>query len=305
MEGAIAAAQKRQASLAFTLIELLVVIAIIAILAALLLPALNRAKSSAKRIGCANNLRQLRLASGLYANDNHGNFPPRNSLENWPAQLKPHYADLKILLCPSDRNAVGDSVATNVLPDLAPRSFLMNGFQDFYVLNGTVPGKGAAFAAINESAIVHPVETILFGEKQTLSAKYYLILDTDATRYLPDLEESRHGGSEGNSENKSGAANYAFGDGSVRVLRYGKSTCPINLWAITDAGRTNYAICHPSSIQPALRGSSTAFNRSFAAGRSVADRPEAAGWCWCHRRHRGCPARQTSPDERDSWRIRG
>ncbi len=97
---------------AFTLIELLVVIAIIAILAALLLPALAKAKSSAHAIACISNLRQLGLALNIYLPDNRDRLPVcAGYLPSQMPQLPPITTTLfsnqktnKVFACPADRD---------------------------------------------------------------------------------------------------------------------------------------------------------------------------------------------------------
>ena len=90
---------------AFTLIELLVVIAIIAILAALLLPALSKAKGEAQSIACMNNLRQLQLCFLLYTHDNNDRFPPNHSVYDITTGAPIPGLDLRLTWCPGNTRA--------------------------------------------------------------------------------------------------------------------------------------------------------------------------------------------------------
>ncbi|MGC8743018.1 MAG: prepilin-type N-terminal cleavage/methylation domain-containing protein [Verrucomicrobiia bacterium] len=235
---------KGKKNVGFTLIELLVVIAIIAILAGMLLPALARAKEAGKKIACTNNLRQLALSLLMYADENQDYFPMRLSPTTppgaWPAVLREGYKDLRVLVCPSDGLNPGTISSSPNAADAHPRSYIINGFNDYFeatMTNVTIGNlSGIMGLSMRQSAIKEPSNTIVFGEKETTSMHYYMdFMETQAGNDFEELEQSRHMGKTGATGG--GGSNYAFADGSVRYFRAGKTLYPLNLWAVTDKWR--------------------------------------------------------------------
>ncbi len=190
-------AGKRQLR-AFTLIELLVVIAIIGILAALLLPALGRAREQARMLQCASNLHQLGLAMQVWSDDNNGLFMPLrdgpwNGANSWVNLLLPYVSNAQnVFRCPDDPYFIWDGAS-------------MSAKTESYGYNYWGMTGGSITVGTNVSACVNPAKTVMLTDST----------DLDKTTPQYAYSVSDWGPEQPSMTRHNGFANILFVDGHV------------------------------------------------------------------------------------------